>query len=909
MSSCRFMSMFLLLSFASMADAQSWTPLAHQPPFQAGTALLLTDGTVMVQQMSSHTGTGNWWRLTPDNTGSYVNGTWSALTSMPAPHQPRFYASAVLPDGRVVIIGGEYNGTGTDAAESTLGAIYNPVTNSWTSIAPPGGVTQIGDASSVILPNGTFMLGPCCFQTTDWLLDPSTLTWTPTGSGKADPNAEEGWTLLPNGNVLTIDTENNRNSEIYNLDTGSWTSLGDIGVLLPSSGGMPIVPEIGPAVLRSDGTVFATGATSNTAIYDSASGVWSVGPVFPNGLAAADTPAALLPNGNVLVDTAPFFRPGTQFFEWDGSSLISVPGPPSAAGDVGFDGRMLVLPTGQILFTNESSSVQIYSSTGTFQSAWQPVVTSAPPTLSPGSVNYNISGTQFNGLSQGVSYGDDAQTATNYPLIRITNNSTGHVTYARTHNHSTMAVATGSAIVSTQFDMPSNTESGSATLQVVANGIPSNGVAVQVASSTGGCGEATCVPAQAAYISHFTGAGCTGIESYYTPYDGSSFSCRTWDGGGQCGTIHRTVTNISYKYNGFCTDAWPSGHTLSDFVTVYRGGPPLFLLSVGRAGTGTGTVVSNPAGISCGATCSSSFTAGTAVTLTASPGAGSTFAGWSGAGCSGTGPCIVTMNVAQSVTATFDGVPTLFTLTVSLAGPGTGSVTSNPAGISCGATCSGSFAAATVVTLSASAGAGSTFAGWSGAGCSGTGPCTLTMNAAQSVTATFNTAVFSLTVSLAGTGTGVVVSSPSGISCGVTCSSSFTAGTVVTLTASAGAGSTFAGWNSAVCSGTNTCTITMNATQLVTAVFTTASSGCGEASCVPAQAAHISHFTGPGCTGTESYYTPYDNFAFSCRTWDGGGQCGTIHRTVSNVSYKYSGVCTDAWPSGNTLSDFVTVYR
>ncbi len=85
---------------------------------------------------------------------------------------------------------------------------------------------------------------------------------------------------------------------------------------------------------------------------------------------------------------------------------------------------------------------------------------------------------------------------------------------------------------------------------------------------------------------------------------------------------------------------------------------------------------------------------------------------------------------------------------------------------------------------------------------------------------------------------------------------------------------------------------------------------CGEASCVPAQATYISHFSGPGCTGTESYYLPYDGYAYSCRTWNGTGQCGTIRRSVKNYSARINGgACQDLWPSGNTLSDFVTVYR
>lgn len=90
---------------------------------------------------------------------------------------------------------------------------------------------------------------------------------------------------------------------------------------------------------------------------------------------------------------------------------------------------------------------------------------------------------------------------------------------------------------------------------------------------------------------------------------------------------------------------------------------------------------------------------------------------------------------------------------------------------------------------------------------------------------------------------------------------------------------------------------------------TSTSPGCGEVACVAAQAAYISHFTGTGCTGTESYYLPYDGYAYQCRPWNGTGQCGTIRRTVTNRSYRYNGTCYNAWPSGNTLSDFVTVYR
>jgi len=84
-------------------------------------------------------------------------------------------------------------------------------------------------------------------------------------------------------------------------------------------------------------------------------------------------------------------------------------------------------------------------------------------------------------------------------------------------------------------------------------------------------------------------------------------------------------------------------------------------LTVSKTGAGSGTVTSNPAGISCGATCSAAFAIGTMVTLTAAPAAGSTFSGWSGS-CTGTGACTVTMSAARAVTANFSvKVPITFT--------------------------------------------------------------------------------------------------------------------------------------------------------------------------------------------------------------------------------------------------------
>ena len=158
-------------------------------------------------------------------------------------------------------------------------------------------------------------------------------------------------------------------------------------------------------------------------------------------------------------------------------------------------------------------------------------------------------------------------------------------------------------------------------------------------------------------------------------------------------------------------------------------------LTVTKAGAGSGTVTSSPAGISCGATCGASYGTGTVVTLAAAPAGGSTFSGWSGA-CSGAASCQVTMSAARAVTATFASTPVDQTLTLTKAGSGRGTLTSSPAGISCGGACSASYTAGSIVSLTAVPRSGSTFTGWSGA-CSGTAACQVTMDAARGAVATF----------------------------------------------------------------------------------------------------------------------------------------------------------------------------
>jgi hypothetical protein len=469
-------------SFTSSTPPQNLHTLVNQPPDAAGLGFLLTDGTVMFQG----NGLSDWIKLTPDITGSYLNGTWSELASLPAGYSPTDFASAELADGRVVITGGEYNfGTFT---LTNLGAIYDPVADTWTSLAPPAGWDYIGDSPSVVLPAGQFLLG----QKIDMAmaeLDPSTLQWAAMAStGKSDFNAEEGWTLLPDGSVLTVDVKNAPNSERYVPSMQTWFTAGPTPVDLHSPGGGECLSygpngsicyyppgEIGPAILRPDGTVFATGSNStagpgHTAIYTPPTvvtdpGTWVAGPDFPGNDNAGDSFAVLLTSGNVLVEGV-----SGKLYEFDGQTF-------TANGQVASGSSLLVLPTGEVIVGGPP--VQLYTSTGQPSAAWAPAITTFPASVTRGST-YAISGTQFNGLSQADAYGDENQTATNYPLVRITNQATGHIFYARTHDHSTMAVATGNATVSTNFDVPTSTETGPSSLEVVANGIPSPSVSITV---------------------------------------------------------------------------------------------------------------------------------------------------------------------------------------------------------------------------------------------------------------------------------------------------------------------------------------------------------------------------------------------------------------------------------------------
>jgi hypothetical protein len=461
------------ISSSEQPAAGRWQRLVNQPTFLCDTALLLTDGRVMVHQYgdphNNGQGMNNWWALTPDANGSYLNGTFSQLASMSSNYGPLYFASAVLPDGRVIVEGGEYNFL--IGVETNQGAIYNPVTNAWTSVNPPVGWAQIGDAPGAVLDNGTFTIGDI-FSRRQVLFNAITLTWTSTGTGKADNFSEEGFCKLPSGKLLIVDTANGTNSELYDPATGLWSSAGSTVVRLPDAGSL----EIGPHIQRPNGTSVAFGGTAHNAIYNFATGTWAAATDFPNGNDMADAPCAVLPNGDVLVATSPgVFQTPVTFFTFNGTTFTQAPPTQTSASLTSYQERFLLLPTGQVLSLVADGihiDAELFTSSGPPDPTWRPNITSVPSTLTRGTT-VQISGTQFNGLTAGSDYGDDCTNATNYPIVRITNLGTRHVFYARTHDHSTMAIATGNTVVSTMVDVPTNAETGSSSIEVVANGIAS----------------------------------------------------------------------------------------------------------------------------------------------------------------------------------------------------------------------------------------------------------------------------------------------------------------------------------------------------------------------------------------------------------------------------------------------------
>jgi len=465
----------------------TWTPLANPAPGGVGTMLLLSDGTIMAQNGS---GTA-WCRLTPDSHGSYVNGTWSTMPSMT--YSRLYYSSAVLRDGRVLIAGAEYfNGT-------TNSEVYDPVSNTWTTVlVPPGlinmnnvpqsGLNSAGfmDSISKILPNGNVLVSPVEPATYGGtvIFNAASNTWI---AGPAlfrgFDQDEATWVKLPDDSILTVDPFGT-SSERYIPSLNQWINDSTVPVSLYD----PYLSEEGAAFLLPNGKAIFLGSTGHTALYTptgtTGAGTWTAGPDFPNSQGTPDAPAAMMVNGVILCAVSPVptnptnYPTPISFYEYDpvGNAFTQVNGPTGTTlPGATYNTRMLDLPDGTVLFTDYLSQLYVYQPSGSPLAAGKPAITAITTNLNG---SYHLAGTLLNGISEGAAYGDDAQMNSNYPLIRMTNNATGNVYYARTFNWSSTSVMTGSTPESTDFTLPANVPFGTYSLVVVANGISSDPVSL-----------------------------------------------------------------------------------------------------------------------------------------------------------------------------------------------------------------------------------------------------------------------------------------------------------------------------------------------------------------------------------------------------------------------------------------------
>jgi hypothetical protein len=467
----------------------SWTPLTHPAPNFVDLMLLLSDGTVMVQQSGTSRG---WYRLIPDIHGSYVNGTWTILPSM---RDTRLYfSSQVLKDGRVFVAGGEY-GTGTATAEA-----YDPVVNTWTVISPPSSLLDSNQASpevgenqgfydsiSKMLPNGNVLVAPVGARNTGGTLiyNPSSNTWSsgPTFFKTGYPDqAEASWVKLPDASILTIDAFGT-SSERYIPSLNQWINDGNVPVSLYDDFGH----ELGAAFLLPNGNAFFLGSTGHTALYTptgtTSPGNWTAGPDIPNGQGTPDAAAAMMVNGKILCAVSPTptsgnnFPKPTSFYEYDPvSNSFTQANAPAGGTTVNISSyltTMLDLPDGTVLYASQNSSRLFdYQPDGSPLAAGKPAISTITPNPNG---SYHLTGTLLNGISEGAAYGDDWQMNSNYPIVRLTDGA-GNVHYARTFNWSSTGVMTGDTLETTEFSLPPGLVAGTYSLVVVANGNSSDPV-------------------------------------------------------------------------------------------------------------------------------------------------------------------------------------------------------------------------------------------------------------------------------------------------------------------------------------------------------------------------------------------------------------------------------------------------
>jgi hypothetical protein len=409
-----------------------------------------------------------------------------------------YFASHVLRDGRVWVLGGEYvNG---NAVWTNTGEVYNPLTNTWSPIAPypdQAGCPAIdkfgtippgcfGDVPTMLL-NGDKILAGNLVNNTSRLYDIASNTWgAPINKVNSDSSDEETWAKLGNGRVITYDlfksiATGGAYAETFDPTTNTWKDIspssGTASGTIPQLSSAFLGYEMGAGFRLQDGRFFQIGANQNTALYDPVGNTWSAGPSNP-GWGAYDAAAAVLPNGHVMFAAGPtskLFSLPTVLFDYNPSTntITPVPGVPAALQNQlnqipCFVTRMLMLPTGQLLLADGFNQLWVYTPDGPVNPAMRPVVNQI---INNGGGSFTLGGKQLNGQSAGSGYGDDAESDENYPIIRLTNTVTSTVYYTKTMNWSHTNVGPGPETVT--FNTPAGIPTGRYSVVAVGAGIAS----------------------------------------------------------------------------------------------------------------------------------------------------------------------------------------------------------------------------------------------------------------------------------------------------------------------------------------------------------------------------------------------------------------------------------------------------
>ncbi len=482
--------------------AGTWTAAPVNPGVgQAFGLWMLTDGRVI----SHGKALNNWVVLTPDNKGSYANGTWKSVAS--SAYARGGAQEHVLKDGRFFEAGGEYIYVwppGGSSSDYNTVEIYDPVANTWT-LEAPGLYGDIGDTGSAVMADGRIFDSTRNKSSTQ-IYDPTTNVWTAAANSPLGTGDENAWATLQNGGILAVGYSK-AGAAVYNPATNTWTKTtvpagwdtGDTAGISLMFDGRVIVYGFGQNYL------YTPGATAADA------GTWALGPQMLNGDEAEDEFTDTLPNGKVWASLVTMtYGPGVVLQEFDPTTnTVSSATPPPDTGNpypIGY----LNLPNGQVMVT-ASSKDWLYTPDTQPDDSWRPTVSSV--TFDNGT--YTLTGTQISGLINGGDEGDDMTMSQNYPIIWLTD-STGDVYYCRSFNFSNMMPSQGPALETAQFTTPAGLPAGSYDLFVSAVGVQSKtGFPFTVGvggTSTGGAGGSSGVAgANGISGASSTGAGGTSV--------------------------------------------------------------------------------------------------------------------------------------------------------------------------------------------------------------------------------------------------------------------------------------------------------------------------------------------------------------------------------------------------------------